>query len=282
MIPVGIQLYSVRDFMEKDFFATLKKVKEIGYDGVEFACGLFGKEPKEIAAYMKELDLVPVSTHIGLPPMRESEKVFEDYATIGCKYITVPGVSYDETAKGTKFFQMLSDLAKYGVIAKQYGLTLCYHNHHHEFTVMPDGRYAIDVMYETVPAELLQTQFDFGWVQAAGEDPVKYVNKYAGRVPTIHIKDMVTRDGVKKEGVYIREDAPLDPFHAEEGEDPERLLFPRSCGRGLLDIPSIVDAAKKAGTDWIIMEQDTPSGGLDSMECAAQSLVYLKDPKVNK
>ena len=94
MLPVALQLYSVRDSLAEDFFGTLKKVRELGYDGVEFACGLFGNAPEEIRDFLLNIGLVPVSAHVGLPEMRErGDAVFEDYATIGCRYITIPGTS---------------------------------------------------------------------------------------------------------------------------------------------------------------------------------------------
>ena len=71
MLPVALQLYSVRDSLAEDFFGTLKKVRELGYDGVEFACGLFGNAPEEIRDFLLNIGLVPVSAHVGLPEMRE-------------------------------------------------------------------------------------------------------------------------------------------------------------------------------------------------------------------
>jgi len=278
MFPVALQLYSVRDSLETDFFGTLKKVKELSYDGVEFACGLFGNKPEDIRDYLKEINLVPVSTHTGLAEMRErGDKVFEDYATIGCEFITIPGTSIEEKPGEKHFDVMLEDTAKYAVMAKLHGLTMCYHNHAHEFIRMPNGQYGLDYIFSTIPAELLQTQLDLCWVNVGGEDPADFLKKYSGRAPTIHIKDFAGKGKVRKAGVYERDGAPF--VDRMDGEDDVAL---RPVGRGVQDVPAILEAAKAAGTRWVIVEQDEPSLGLSRLECAKCSIEYLKDSKVNK
>ena len=256
MLPVALQLYSVRDSLAEDFFGTLKKVRELGYDGVEFACGLFGNAPEEIRDFLLNIGLVPVSAHVGLPEMRERGD-------------EVPGAEH--------FDVMLEDTAKFGVMAKLHGLQLCYHNHSHEFVRMPDGEYGLDCIFRTVPSPLLETQLDLCWVNAAGEDPVAYLEKYAGHIPTIHMKDFVGKGKVRAEGVYERDGAPFVPHEQDEGE-----VALRPVGRGVQNVPALVAAAAAGGTKWIIVEQDEPSLGLSRFECAKNSIDYLKDPKVNK
>ena len=87
--PLALQVYSVRDDMEADFFGTLKKVKAMGYDGVEFA-GLYGHTPKEVRGWCEELSLVPVSAHVPFTDMVENPDLLADYAAIGCKYVAIP------------------------------------------------------------------------------------------------------------------------------------------------------------------------------------------------
>ena len=89
-LPVAVQLYSVRDEMQDDFYGTIKKMKEYGYDGVEFA-GLFGEEPAKIREFCNEIGIVPISAHVPYYDMlADPEKVLADYAEIGCKYVAVP------------------------------------------------------------------------------------------------------------------------------------------------------------------------------------------------
>ena len=103
-IPVGVQLYSVRDNMTQDFYGTLKAVKEMGYDGVEFA-GLFGNSPEQVKAWCEELELNPISAHVPLQDMMDNlDAVIADYKTIGCEYIAVPYLP-DELRPGTDQFE---------------------------------------------------------------------------------------------------------------------------------------------------------------------------------
>ena len=86
----ALQLYSVRTDLESDFKGTLRKVKEMGYDGVEFA-GLYGQDPKEIREYLVSLGLEPAGAHVSLAEMRaDIGKVISDYSAVGCRDITVP------------------------------------------------------------------------------------------------------------------------------------------------------------------------------------------------
>ena len=84
--PIALQLYSVRDDMEKDFYGTLEKVKALGYEGVEFA-GLFGEEPAKIKAFCEEIGIIPISAHVPYYDMLENpEKVIADMISVGDKY----------------------------------------------------------------------------------------------------------------------------------------------------------------------------------------------------
>ena len=86
----ALQLYSVRTDLESDFKGTLRRVKELGYDGVEFA-GLYGQDPKEICEYLVSLGLEPAGAHVSLAEMRaDIGKVISDYSAVGCRDITVP------------------------------------------------------------------------------------------------------------------------------------------------------------------------------------------------
>ena len=99
-LPIAIQLYSVRDDMEKDFIGTIKKVKELGYDGVEFA-GLFGKSGAEVKAICDDIDIKIVSAHVPYYDMLENpEAVLKDYQDMGCKYVVVPYLT-EECRPGT-------------------------------------------------------------------------------------------------------------------------------------------------------------------------------------
>ena len=193
-LPVAVQLYSVRDEMQDDFYGTIKKMKEYGYDGVEFA-GLFGEEPAKIREFCNEIGIVPISAHVPYYDMlADPEKVLADYAEIGCKYVAVPYLT-EECRPGTDgFTATVEGIRKIAEAAKKLGIQLLYHNHDFEFVKL-DGEYALDVLYSTIPADLLQTEIDTCWVKVAGVDPSEYIMKYAGRSPVVHLKDFKMSGG---------------------------------------------------------------------------------------
>ncbi len=263
--PIAIQLYSVRDDMGEDFKGTLKKVKEMGYDGVEFA-GLYDHSAEEVKALCDEIGLVPVSAHVSYYEMLE-EGTLETYAAIGCKFIAIPWLDEDPRPGGKNYPKFVEDVKKIGAKAKALGMQLCYHNHDFEFQKV-NGKYILDTIYADIPADLLQTQLDTCWVNVGGEDPVKYVKKYAGRADIIHLKDFA---GKKSDNMYA-----LIGIDDGEKKDTDGQFEYRPLGRGLQNIPAILEAAEEAGTKWVVFEQDEPSMGLTPLECAKVSIDYLR------
>ena len=264
--PVAIQLYTLRNDASANLYATLKKVKAMGYDGVEFA-GLHGHKPEEIRDMCADLGLVPISAHVPYVDMvADTEGVLKAYATIGCKYVVVPYLNAEHRPDSDQFPQVIENIKKIGMVANTLGLTLLYHNHDFEFMKL-DGKYALDVLYETVPAIYLQTELDTCWVNVGGEAPAEYLLKYSGRAPVLHLKDFV---GEKSEDMYeligIEKKAPARPAN---------FAF-RPVGYGKQDFPTILAAAEKAGVQWIVVEQDQPTPENSPMECAEMSRRYLE------
>ncbi len=264
--PVAVQVYSVRDDAKKNLYATLKKIKALGYDGVEFA-GLYGHTPEEVRDMCADIGLVPISAHVPyLDMVADPEGVLQAYATIGCQFVAIPYLTPEYRPGSEKFSEVIENAKMLGAIAKKLGMTLLYHNHDFEFMKL-DGKYALDILYESVPADLLQSEHDMCWVNVGGENPAEYLLKYTGRAPVVHLKDFW---GDKSEDMYeligIEKKAPTRPANFEF----------RPVGSGKQDFPTILEAAKKAGATWVVVEQDQPSMGLTPMECAAKSREYLK------
>jgi sugar phosphate isomerase/epimerase len=154
-----------------------------------------------------------------------------------------------------------------GKVAKELGMTLLYHNHDFEFEKI-DGKYALEVLYDTVPADLLQTELDTCWVRVGGEEPAAYVRKFSGRAPVVHLKDYA---GGKSEHMYE-----LIGIESEEKAVEENPFEFRPVGYGVQDMPAIIKAAEDAGAGWLVVEQDQPSMGLDPMQCAEKAIGYLR------
>ena len=267
-MPIALQLFSVRDELAADFRGTLQKVKDLGYEGVEFA-GLHGRDPQEIRAMLDDIGLKGMSAHVPLDELlADIDKVVEDYKTLGCRYIAVPWLDEARRPGQPGYPQVLADIRAIGEACSAKGMTLLYHNHDFEFTKV-DGAYALDRMYADIPAALLQTELDTCWVNVAGESPVAYLNKYAGRAPVVHLKDFVMPG---KKPAHMYELIGVDDDGAP-GED-EVFEF-RPVGYGAQDFPAIIAAAAAAGAKWVVVEQDQPSLGKTSLECAALSIAYV-------
>ena len=265
-LPVAIQVYSVRKDAEADLRGTLTALRDMGYDGVEFA-GLYGHTAAEVRELCRELGLVPISAHVPYVDMlKDPAGVLSQYAEIGCKYVAVPYLS-PEHRPGTPNFEYVVEFI--GIIAKaakKLGIQLLYHNHDFEF-IRLDGKYALDILYDTVPAELLATELDTCWVNVGGEDPVAYIEKYSGRAPVVHLKDFF---GEKSDDMYE-----LIGIDNKAPKRPSGFEF-RPVGAGLQNFPEIIAASKKAGSEWLVVEQDQTSMGLSPLECAAKSREYLR------
>ena len=264
--PVAIQVYSVRNDAAKNLYATLKQIKAMGYDGVEFA-GLYGHTPEEVRDMCADIGLVPLSAHVPyLDMIANPEGLLGQYATLGCKFVAVPYLTEEYRPGTEKFPEVIKNIAMLGEVAKKLGMQLLYHNHDFEFLKI-DGKYALDILYDSVSEDLLKTELDTCWVNVGGEVPADYLRKYSGRAPVVHLKDFV---GSKSENMY-------ELIGIDKKAEPASVAFElRPVGSGKQDFPAILEAAKKAGAYWVVVEQDKASMDLTPMECAEKSRAYLK------
>lgn len=262
--PVALQLYSVRDDLEKDFEGTLKRVKELGYDGVEFA-GLYGNSPEKVKELCRKYGLTPISAHIPFVDMISNPDIIGDYKKIGCDYAVIPYLTEEYRPGAPKFAEVIEGAKMLAVKAADNGMKLCYHNHDFEFVKIGD-EYAIDILYSEVPE--LSPQFDTCWVNVGGENPAEYIRKYKGREEILHLKDFV---GGKSENMYA-----LIGIDEKEEKNTEGKFELRPVGKGVQNFPEILKAAEEVGIKWVVVEQDNPSMGLTPLECAAASMEYLK------
>lgn len=269
MLFTALQLYSVRDDLAADFKETLRKVKEMGYQGVEFA-GLYNHSIEEVKKMLEELGLTAISAHVPYTDMvKDPQKVMTDYASLGCKYIAVPYLE-EPYRPGTEAYpEVVGNIKMLGAAAKEHGMMLLYHNHDFEFQKV-DGKNALDCLYESIPSDLLQTEIDTCWANVGGENPAEYVLKYRGRSPVVHLKDFVM-PGKKPAKMYHL----IGINDSDKQEDSGAFEF-RPVGHGVQDIPSILEASEKAGASWIVVEQDEPSMGKTPLECAKMSMEFLK------
>jgi len=264
-LPVAYQVYSAREEAQLDLNGTLSKIKELGYDGVEFA-GFYGHTAEAVKAMLQKHDLQAMSSHV--PMALIEEDMFGTIAyhkTIGCPYIAIPFLDDVSRPGGPRFSAMLKVIYQFGRLCKEAGITLLYHNHDFEFVTL-SGQYALDFLYDAVPSDLLQAEIDTCWVKYAGLDPAGYVLKYAGRCPIVHLKDYVGRQDGK---------TPYGLIGTNKVADADVAFSFKPVGMGCQDIPSIIAAAIESGAKWLVVEQDQ-SLERAPLEAARLSREYLK------
>ncbi len=236
--PIGLQLYTVRNEMEKDFEGSLAKVAQIGYKEVEFA-GYFGRTPQQVKEILKKNRLKTPSSHIGLNLFEQDlPKTLETGKILGQKYLVCPSLP-EARRKTVDDFKKLAELFnRLGAECKKAGMGFAYHNHNFEFQPI-EGQMPYDLLLQNTDPKLVQMEMDLYWVVKAGQDPVQFFEKHPGRFALVHVKDMDT--------------TPQKGF--------------AEVGRGNMDFKRIFGASKKAGIKHYIVEQDrTPGNPFDSIK----------------
>lgn len=184
-MEISLQLYSIHEETKKDFASSVKKVGQIGFQGVEFAGygNLSSAEQKQLLA---ESGLYSVGTHCGLQVFTDSfEEELQYSMEIGSKYIICPYARLDTMDKIEYLAKVLNEAAEK---AAKVGIKVGYHNHDHEFTQI-DGEYALDILARMTNDNVI-LELDVFWVAYAGVDPVEYIKKWGRRVELIHIKQI--------------------------------------------------------------------------------------------
>ena len=270
-LPVGIQVYGLRDLLEdtpENFADVMKEVKALGYDGVELA-GLYGLEPEYIKKTLDEAGLVPFSAHVPLAEMMEdAEGVADTYEKIGVQYIAVPYLPEEYRPNTPGYEKVLKEMARIGLIMKNHGIKLEYHNHDFEFVTLPDGTFGLDDIYTQIPADLLKVEPDLCWIKVAGQSPAEYLKKYGARCEVVHLKDFIKEGNPKN--MYK-----LIGIETEEEEGDAGIFEFRPVGFGMQVWEPILNAALEAGAKWVVVEQDEHYD-LEPMEAAKRSREYLK------
>jgi sugar phosphate isomerase/epimerase len=244
-IPIAVQLYSVRRIAAKDLGGVLAQVARLGYQGVEFA-GYYDHSAQEIKKMLDDHGLKVAGTHIGvdtllgdkLPPTIDFNR------TIGNKNLIVAGLGRNyrsSIAAWKNTAKIFSDIA---AKVKPEGFAVGYHNHIIEFRKM-DGEVPFDAFFGAASKDV-KVQLDVGHARRAGADPVAVINKYKGRVISVHVKE-----------------------YAPGNEDA-------SLGEGVVNWKDVFRALESAGgTEWYIVEEEAKT--CQGFECVQRSIERLHE-----
>ena len=268
---IGLQLYSIREDVEKDMDAALKAVKEMGYDCVEFA-GFFGKSAEEVRAMLDKYGLEAISVHQTAEPwLKEGQKAIDYLKTVGIKFCAIPWYPVEKLCNPEEFEKMVKEFTDFGKALKENGIQLLYHNHDFEFTNKIDGEYVFDCIYNSVPADLLRPEMDVCWIKYGGEDPCKYIEKYDG-MKLLHLKDFTAKKMAGGPAYALIDD---NGGEAKENTKEANGFEFKPVGYGVQDFKTILESAEKSGIECVIVEQDMHPEH-SALEDAKLSIDYLK------
>ena len=244
----GIQLYSLRDDMEKDARGTLKQVAAMGYKEIESYPGskgfLWEMKPAEFKSYMIELGLTPVSTHTGIE--KNMPELMEQAAGAGFKNFVVSWIGKEKRENLDGYRKVADEFNQLGEASKKNGLMFGYHNHDYPFIEI-DGKLPYDVLLTNTDPKLVTYELDLFWVVEPGKDPIAFFNKYPGRFSMAHVKD----------------------------RDPKNAKFSTIIGQGNLDLSKMMTAGQKAGVKHFFVEVEE-YGKLTPTESVRQSIAGMK------
>jgi sugar phosphate isomerase/epimerase len=244
--PIALQLYTVRDALNRDLQGTLNAVREAGYTHVELA----GTHGRTVAKFKKELDqagLAAMSAHIPFDDIvKHTERVLKEAQVLGIDYVVVPWLGGETYSTRSAWVEAVKKLDAAGAAFREAGVCLCYHNHAHEFVEVEAAR-IYDLLVEHAGPENLAFQMDVCWAAVAGEDVLAMMRALTGRLPMLHLKDY----------------APGNPPSLTE------------LGQGCIPWDDILAVASEAGVRWNIVEQDDNFSVdcLDSARAGAQFML---------
>ncbi len=230
-----------------DFWGTMQKVAEFGYTGIEAPGSLRDGNVAENLKRFHDLGLQVLTVSADRDGLRDNLGAI----LVEAKALESPRVSVWWGPCETKDL-VLRDAELYNAAGAKFaaeGVTLCYHNHEHEFQKTFDGVYALDVLAANTDSAALSFELDIAWITFGGEDPVRVLKRYAGRVPAVHVKDLSRLD--------------------------ERGHF-TAVGTGIVPIQASVETALALGIEQMVVEQDTLRH-LTGLETAAVSIWNLKE-----
>ena len=242
-MQIGAQFYTIRKFCKtpEGLAESLKRVADIGYPTVQIS-GTCPYDPLWLKQELDKNGLTCVLTHT--PPkdlLEDPVQVARNHTIFGCDLVGLGGYGFNEDKK-----EMVENFPKlYAPVVKalaEQGKTFMYHNPAHEFRRV-DGKLILEHLAEAIPE--MGITLDTYWVQVGGGDPAQWLEKLAGRVPCIHLKDCA------------------------HGSTMAVL------GEGNINFDRVFEKAESAGTKYMMVEQDSCNGE-DPFECLKRSYAYLK------
>lgn len=254
---IGMQLYTVRTDLEKDFAGTLSKVAAIGYTEVEFA-GYFNHTPQQVKAALTANGLTSPSAHVDYGSLAADKlpAALDAAHAIGHTFLVNPWIDESIRSQPGSWKRIADTYNRAGEASKKAGIQFAYHNHNFEFAPV-EGKLPYDVLLEECDPALVKMELDLCWISAAGRDPLDYFKRYPGRFPLVHVKGLsrLTPGGAS---------TPIDKL----------LPTIADVGSGdVIDWKRIFAHASEAGIRHYFVEHDVSKSPFDTL---ATSYAYLR------
>jgi sugar phosphate isomerase/epimerase len=255
MAKTGIQLFTVRDFLEKDYLGTIRAMKEIGYEGVEFPCGTMKDiSASELKGKLEEFGLLLAGIMFEFKEFAsDTDGIIKYCLTSGCETVIIPSLYQDFEQYKENYIAFANSLNKLGKRLKYHGINLLYHIHGNEFEPFGDFT-GFDIFASHLQTDSVKLEIDTYWVAWAKQDPVEFFGRYGKISPHIHFKDCID---------------------LKDMEDTE-------VGTGCIDMNSIAQIGVKNKAEWFIVEQEQYRGtSIDSAKTSYLNLKEIKDSAEN-
>ena len=227
---IGIQLYTIRNYVNEDLAGTLKILNKIGYSTIEaagYSNGKFyGLAPKEFNKMVINAGLKPLSSHCGIN-IQNAQQISDAHLEAGISYLVVPSIPADRRKTLDDFKALAGEFNKIGEICNKKGLTFGYHNHAFEFEKM-NKEIPYDILLKKTDADYVFFQMDTYWVVYGGYAPLEYFKNFPGRFKLLHLKDMDNTSDRKSTEI----------------------------GKGIINFPKILGQAQNSGMEHFFVEQE--------------------------
>ncbi len=259
---IGVQLYTVRTLMEKDFEGTLAKVAALGYKEVEFA-GYFNHTPDQVKEILNRTKLTSPSAHIDYASLSGDAwlKAIDAGKAIGHEYLINAWVDESIRNQPGSWQKIADTYNRAGEISKKAGIQFAYHNHNFEYSPV-DGKLPYDVLLDSCNPDTVKMEMDLCWITAAGKDPLDYFRRYPGRFPLVHVKGLAKI-----------------PAPVGDGPVPIDKVLPdiTEVGHGdVINWKRIFEQSQQAGIKHYFVEHDVPKDPLDSLKASYEYVSQLQ------
>lgn len=195
-IPIALQLYSVRDDCARDLEGTLAAIAAMGYEGVEFA-GFYDRPAKEVRRLLDDNGLQVAGSHTGLHLLQgdKLQETIEYNLELGNKYMVIPAVPQKMRDTKAACLETAGIIQEIAEALKPHGMYTGYHNHKDEVMPLPDApdESAFTVLFDATGDDVV-VQIDVGHAMRGGADPVALIERYPGRLKTVHVKEFDPND----------------------------------------------------------------------------------------